>query len=247
MDRLRFVHCRGLRKFNVDLFWGDIVDVYPYDRIRDVRGREYDLRFIDKVCMDRILNYMEKPENLMIENMKGIANLDTATRRMRTEPTGGLTVKGISPSNLADKVIWSLVIIPSFLFSLLILYWSLEVMWKAGIVAGGVISALLGMAVISFLIHVIRSMREKHLEIDRRGARLILKGAPLWDFEWKEILKVSNSKGRSRRYLDFSPVKGMNCSVSSDQFGSKDLKEAFNLARKYCDYHGIRIDNRVGW
>jgi len=93
-DRLRFVYIRGSKSNIVDIPWGEIIDIVPYEKLKTIRNQEVRLNYLDKAGMDIILFYIESPEKLDISDVVSLMNLDHASRGIHVEPFQYIKLKG---------------------------------------------------------------------------------------------------------------------------------------------------------
>ncbi|MBN1391118.1 MAG: hypothetical protein JXA22_10805 [Candidatus Thermoplasmatota archaeon] len=246
-DTLRFVYIRGSKITNVDIPWGEIIEIIPYDKLRTSRNREVRLHYLDRAGMDLILSLIESPEKLDISDVVSLMNLDRASRRFRVEPAGCLNLPNDSAAIKTNAIVYCIFLVPLNLLLLTVLMISLSMGEVIIAILGG--TTLLLFLIISVLLMVImfRTMKAKELYIDRTGARVITKDGPLWDLSWREIEKVTNNRGKSNSWVTFQPIKGKAVSVACSEYKLDDLKTAFKLAQDYCMYHRIPVINTLGW
>ena len=246
-DRLRFVYTRGSKRTIVDVLWGEIVEIVPYDKLRTSRNREVRLHYLDKAGMDLILSLIESPERLDVSDVVSLMNLDRASRRFQVEPTGRLDLVNDSTAAKANAIVFGIILVPFNLLLLAVLIISLSMGEVIIGILGGTTLLLFLIITILLMAIMFRTMKRKELYIDRTGARIITKDGPLWDLSWNEMAKVTNNRGKSNSWITFQPIKGKTVSVVAGEFQFEDLKTAFKLVQDYCIFHRIPVINTLGW
>ncbi|MGA1794068.1 MAG: hypothetical protein ACMUHM_08960 [Thermoplasmatota archaeon] len=246
-DRIRFVHYKGFKSFPIDVPWGEITEIHPYDKLMTCRGQEVRLHYLEKEGMDRILGYIEHPEMLNVSDVVSLMNLDRASRRLNVEPTEKMSLEASRGSQIATLVMAGLLIVPISLVSVTALVISVFLGDIGLMVGGGLMSLLFVPLTILLFVGGINAFKERTFQIDRAGVRLILKKGPAWDHSWNDLVKVSNGRGKSTRWVTFHPKGGKAVSINSEEFKYDDLLKIFKMVQSYCAFYRIPVVNMLGW
>jgi hypothetical protein len=246
-DRLIFHYDMGFKDMDKTMFWGDVVELIPYDRIRDNRNQIVRFPVLERKDMERILWTAERIENLDIDKVWQIRNLDEAVNKVLKVPMGQITI---------SKRSWLRAMYFTFLwlFSAIILWMAVNSIFR-WILFGDdeTIVIAIGLFVISFpvtvlsVICVIQQVRKREIRIDMNGIRFLYRTKIRYSIKWQDIYKISNKRGSSTKIVVLHLKSGKKKKISGNEFAIKEIMKAFEMIKGYCSYHGIKIDNRLDW
>jgi hypothetical protein len=246
-DRIRFFYHRGFKEFTKDIVWGEVVELLPYDKIKDSRGQEIRLHYLEQKDMNLILKYIQKPELLDVQDVETIKNLDNAISWKYNQPEKNLTISKRSTLNIVGYIIYGLFFIPLAAIGIMVLVVGFIKIDLSSIAIGAGMSLVLIPLNILLIYQFIMSIRKKLFEVDRVGVRYFTERKTIFEFKWKDLKKVSNGRGRSTRWITFHPKIGKIRSLNDTEIDYDKVKEVFILIKDYCAYHGIPMYNTLGW
>jgi hypothetical protein len=246
-DRLVFHYITGLYDRNVTMFWGDIVELSPFDKVRDNRNQTVILPMLEKRDMERIMLTARRPENLDLHSIWEVRNIDEAVQRAAQLPEEQVCISRKAwKRTLYFAVLW-------FFFAFLLYAGVNKIFRNAYLDDDEYLEIAIGLAVFSFPMLVLstfglfRQIRKREIRIDERGVRYLYRRSVRYNIRWDQLETVSIYKSNNTIIMVLQMKGGKKRKISSDEFDAAEIRSAFVVMKRYCSYYGIGIDNHLGW